>query len=60
MAANAKMITIGAGNGVGLWLDENLTKGKTERCDTFNNKPLCTSGDFACSIVEVIGFISSW
>ncbi|XP_015781065.1 TBC1 domain family member 24 isoform X1 [Tetranychus urticae] len=60
MAANSKMITIGAGNGVGLWLDENLTKGKTEQCDTFNNKPLCTSGDFACSIVEVIGFISSW
>lgn len=58
MAASSERITVGAGTGSGLWLDENLYKGKTERCDTFDNKPLCSSGDFTCSVVQVIGFFS--
>lgn len=57
MAADNKMISVGSGNGVGLWIDEDLTRGKTEKCDTFNNKALCENGDFTCSIIEVIGFI---
>ncbi|XP_074593014.1 GTPase-activating protein skywalker-like [Brevipalpus obovatus] len=56
MAASPKMITIGAGGGMGIWLDENLTNGKTERCDTFDNEPLCSSREFTCAIIEVIGF----
>lgn len=58
MAAGSDRITVGAGSGSGLWLDENLHKGKTERCDTFGNKPLCSNGDFTCTIIEVIGFLN--
>ncbi|XP_074600183.1 GTPase-activating protein skywalker-like [Brevipalpus obovatus] len=59
MAATSKMITIGAGGGMGIWLDENFTSGKTERCDTFDNEPLCSSREFTCETVEVIGFFSN-
>ncbi|RWS13268.1 TBC1 domain family member 24-like protein [Dinothrombium tinctorium] len=56
MAASSKMISVGAGNGIGLWLDENLTNGTSTRCDTFDNKPLSSSESFTISVVEVIGF----
>jgi len=59
MAASPKMITVGAGGGMGIWLDENLTTGKTERCDTFDNEPLCSTREFTCAVIEVIGFYSN-
>ncbi|XP_023314948.1 TBC1 domain family member 24 isoform X6 [Trichogramma pretiosum] len=56
MAADAKMLTIGGGEGQAIWMDENIRYGKTDRCSTFNNPPLCASGDFEIRVLEVYGF----
>ncbi|KAL1512576.1 hypothetical protein ABEB36_002148 [Hypothenemus hampei] len=56
MAADSKMITIGGGDGQAIWMDENIRYGKTDRCATFNNPPLCPSGDFEIRVLEVYGF----
>ncbi|XP_050302931.1 LOW QUALITY PROTEIN: GTPase-activating protein skywalker [Anthonomus grandis grandis] len=56
MAADSKMITIGGGDGQAIWLDENIRFGKTDHCATFNNPPLCPSGDFEVRVLEVYGF----
>ncbi|CAK1549619.1 unnamed protein product [Leptosia nina] len=56
MAADNKMITIGGGDGQAIWMDENIRYGKTDRCSTFNNPPLCPSGDFEIRVLEVYGF----
>ncbi|XP_066143731.1 GTPase-activating protein skywalker isoform X3 [Euwallacea fornicatus] len=56
MAADSKMITIGGGEGQAIWMDENIRYGKTDHCATFNNPPLCPSGDFEIRVLEVYGF----
>lgn len=56
MAADTKMITIGGGEGQAIWMDENIRYGKTDHCATFNNPPLCPSGDFEIRVLEVYGF----
>jgi len=57
MSATSQELIIGSGNGsFGLWLDADLTRGKTDHCRTFNNKPLCADKDFTCKDVEVLGF----
>lgn len=56
MAADAKMITIGGGEGQAIWMDENIRYGKTDHCQTFNNPPLCKTGDFEIRVLEVYGF----
>ncbi|XP_004524802.1 TBC1 domain family member 24 isoform X6 [Ceratitis capitata] len=56
MAADSKMITIGGGEGQAIWMDENIRFGKTDSCKTFNNPPLCPSGDFEIRVLEVYGF----
>ncbi|CAO1320291.1 unnamed protein product [Diamesa serratosioi] len=56
MAADSKMITIGGGGGQAIWMDENIRFGKTDACSTFNNPPLCASGDFEIRVLEVYGF----
>lgn len=56
MAADAKMITIGGGEGQAIWMDENIRFGKTDRCLTFNNPPLCAGRDFEIRVLEVYGF----
>ncbi|XP_026327146.1 TBC1 domain family member 24 isoform X9 [Hyposmocoma kahamanoa] len=56
MAADSKMITVGGGDGQAIWMDENIRFGKTDRCSTFNNPPLCPSGDFEIRVLEVYGF----
>ena len=43
-------------NGLAIYLDENLRYGQTERCDTFENEPLCSSRDFTINSIEVFGF----
>ena len=58
MAANQKSIIIGGGQGLGLFLDDNLTKGKSEKCLTFDNEPLSSPADFTCCVIEAIGFIA--
>lgn len=57
MTATASHIIVGSGNGTGIWLDEDLSRGKSERCDTFNNEPLARTKDFVCAVVEVIAFL---
>ncbi|XP_055594608.1 GTPase-activating protein skywalker-like [Uranotaenia lowii] len=59
MAADSKMITIGGGEGQAIWMDENIRFGKTDRCQTFNNPPLCVSGDFEIRVLEVYGFVGA-
>lgn len=56
LSANQQMIQIGAGNGMGLFIDGSLENGRTEHCDTFDNEPLASSKDFVVRIMEVIGF----
>uniref|UniRef100_A0A8D9DY28 TBC1 domain family member 24 n=2 Tax=Cacopsylla melanoneura TaxID=428564 RepID=A0A8D9DY28_9HEMI len=56
MAADQKMITIGGGDGQAIWMDENIRYGKTDKCSTFNNPPLCVGGDFEIRVLEVYGF----
>ncbi|XP_055919643.1 GTPase-activating protein skywalker isoform X3 [Eupeodes corollae] len=59
MAADAKMITIGGGEGQAIWMDENIRFGKTDSCKTFNNPPLCPTGDFEIRVLEVYGFVGA-
>uniref|UniRef100_A0A6G1SGW7 TBC1 domain family member 24 n=1 Tax=Aceria tosichella TaxID=561515 RepID=A0A6G1SGW7_9ACAR len=57
MSATSQELIIGSGNGsFGLWLDADLTRGKTDHCRTFNNLPLCEEKDFTCKDVEVLAF----
>lgn len=57
MSATSQELIIGSGNGsFGLWLDADLTRGKTDHCRTFNNLPLCDDKDFTCKDVEVLAF----
>lgn len=57
MSATSQELIIGSGNGsFGLWLDAELTRGKTDHCRTFNNLPLCEDKDFTCKDVEVLAF----
>ncbi|XP_061708130.1 GTPase-activating protein skywalker isoform X1 [Cydia pomonella] len=56
MAGDSTMITVGGGDGQAIWMDENIRFGKTDRCSTFNNPPLCPSGDFEIRVLEVYGF----
>ena len=45
--------------GQAIWMDENIRYGKTDRCTTFNNPPLCPSGDFEIRVLEVYGFVGA-
>jgi len=55
MSAQLDMLVVGGGNGNGLFLDGELTYGKSEKCATFANEPLCEDGDFRISVIEVYG-----
>lgn len=46
-------------DGQAIWMDENIRFGKTDRCQTFNNPPLCPSGDFEIRVLEVYGFVGA-
>lgn len=59
MAATNNSFTVGGGGpGMGLYVGENLSRGETNRCATFDNEPLTSSDDtyFDVSVVEVIAF----
>ncbi|XP_037076464.1 GTPase-activating protein skywalker-like [Pollicipes pollicipes] len=56
MAADNTMLTIGGGGGQAIWLDENLSRGKTDACDTFGNPPLTATGSFDVACMEAFGF----
>ena len=40
----------------GLVIDETLTEGHSNRCDTFNNEQLSRNKDFQISAIEIISF----
>lgn len=46
-------------DGQAIWMDENIRFGKTDACKTFNNPPLCASGDFEIRVLEVYGFVGA-
>lgn len=56
MCGERRYICIGSGEGNGLWIGDNLTRGRSEHCETFNNDPLVEKSDFICGNVELIGF----
>jgi len=61
MSADNTMVTVGGGGGTAIYLDENIRFGQTEKCDTFENTPLCSSRDFSINAIEVFGFVDiSW
>ncbi|XP_069104836.1 GTPase-activating protein skywalker-like [Argopecten irradians] len=57
LAGDNSMLTVGGGNGEAIQLDANLHHCRTEKCDTFQNEPLCEEQDFTCKVVEVYGFV---
>ncbi|XP_053382496.1 nuclear receptor coactivator 7-like isoform X4 [Mercenaria mercenaria] len=55
---NQESLSIGAGQGVfGLWFDEDLYHGRTNKCETFDNDILTCSEDFVVKGVEAWAFI---
>ncbi|KAJ8284189.1 hypothetical protein COCON_G00030390 [Conger conger] len=55
MAGNMESIIVGGGDGNALYIDADLNHGRTARCTTFDNPPLC-SETFQVSLLEVWGF----
>uniref|UniRef100_A0A3Q3S1U7 TBC1 domain family member 24 n=1 Tax=Mastacembelus armatus TaxID=205130 RepID=A0A3Q3S1U7_9TELE len=55
MAGNFDSIIVGGGDGNALYIDSELNHGRTERCTTFDNPPLCAES-FQISLLEVWGF----
>ncbi|KAI1896247.1 hypothetical protein AGOR_G00092840 [Albula goreensis] len=55
MAGNFDSIIVGGGDGNALYIDAELNHGRTGRCTTFDNPPLCTE-TFQISLLEVWGF----
>jgi len=53
--ANEEGIMFGAGPFYGLWIDNELCRGRTHCCDTFGNKLLANNVDFDISKIEVWG-----
>uniref|UniRef100_A0A914CQM5 Oxidation resistance protein 1 n=1 Tax=Acrobeloides nanus TaxID=290746 RepID=A0A914CQM5_9BILA len=57
--ATKEALSFGASNGhFGLWVDEDLNKGRTQKCDTFNNEPLVDgqSEDYIVQAIETYNF----
>jgi len=59
MLASQQDIQVGGGDGAGLWLDDELHHGRTQRCTTFANEPLTADGreNFLCVSVEVYSLL---
>ncbi|XP_038585939.1 TBC1 domain family member 24-like [Micropterus salmoides] len=55
MAGNFDSIIVGGGEGNALYIDSELNHGRTGRCTTFDNPPLCADS-FQVSLLEVWGF----
>eukprot|EP01118_Nematostelium_gracile_P003977 TRINITY_DN14726_c0_g1_i1.p1 TRINITY_DN14726_c0_g1~~TRINITY_DN14726_c0_g1_i1.p1 ORF type:complete len:513 (-),score=95.56 TRINITY_DN14726_c0_g1_i1:42-1580(-) len=53
-------LQVGGGGGVGFALDDELNKGRTQRCTSFDNEPLTSDGRelFNCVAVEVYSLAS--
>lgn len=55
MAGNFDSIIIGGGDGNALYIDAELNHGRSGRCTTFDNPPLCAE-TFQVALLEVWGF----
>lgn len=55
MAGAVDSIIVGGGDGNALYIDSELNHGRTGRCMTFDNPPLCTE-EFQIGLLEVWGF----
>ncbi|XP_061765281.1 TBC1 domain family member 24 [Nerophis ophidion] len=55
MAGNFDSIIVGGGEGNALYIDSELNHGRTGRCTTFDNPPLCAES-FQVSLLEAWGF----
>ncbi|XP_067101059.1 TBC1 domain family member 24 [Osmerus mordax] len=58
MAGNFDSIIVGGGDGNALYIDSELNHGRTGRCTTFDNPPLCAES-FQVALLEVWGFQDS-
>ncbi|KAH9418418.1 hypothetical protein DERP_011280 [Dermatophagoides pteronyssinus] len=58
MSATNDSFSIGGGGGhFGLYIDENLSRGETHRCETFENEPLTNEDPyFDVATIEIIAF----
>ncbi|XP_064597789.1 LOW QUALITY PROTEIN: oxidation resistance protein 1-like [Liolophura sinensis] len=55
---NRDSLAIGAGQGVfGLWFDEDLYHGRSNRCETYDNDPLTATEDFVLKGLEAWAFM---
>ncbi|KAG8178062.1 hypothetical protein JTE90_026015 [Oedothorax gibbosus] len=55
---NTDSFFVGSSEGqFGLWLDDDLFRGRTNSCDTFGNDPLCPEEDFEVKSLEAWGFV---
>lgn len=53
---NLDSVSFGASEGhFGLWLDEDLYRGRSVTCQTYNNDPLASSDDFIVKTLEAWG-----
>ena len=57
LCAQHDMISIGGGEGNAIYIDSTLSHGKTEKCQTFNNPPLCKESNFQIAAIEVFGLL---
>ncbi|ORZ40363.1 TLD-domain-containing protein [Catenaria anguillulae PL171] len=55
-AGNKELIVGGGGKSQAIWIEQNMVKGSTGPCSTFNNQPLCGTGSFEISVLEVFSF----
>ncbi|XP_037134411.1 TBC1 domain family member 24 [Syngnathus acus] len=55
MAGNFDSIIVGGGEGNALYIDSELNHGRTGRCTTFDNPPLCAES-FQVALLEAWGF----
>ncbi|CAL8092716.1 unnamed protein product [Calicophoron daubneyi] len=52
-----KCLTVGCSQGhAAIYLDDVLLHGRTEFCETFDNEPLCSDGDFTIANLELWSF----
>ncbi|KAG2227095.1 hypothetical protein INT45_003825 [Circinella minor] len=55
--AESDFIALGGGEGkFGLWINDDLERGHSERCPTFENEALSITPEFDCIQLEVWGF----
>lgn len=55
---DTESIAIGAGDGqFGLWIDGDLYRGNSKKCQTYDNATLSASEDFVIKALEIWGFM---